>query len=161
MYYQGKGKDKHKQKDIVLEVKEKQASNGCFIRFYQNNPALRFRGDLGKSTSSVRTSLTIANMIRVGVSYLEFRCPIGSAEKIAKWYETYFKSWTSIEEDDEGDDENPDWGSKERGDTARKARICAGPSQWIIFRESNDFTYDGGYHFCIYITDFDLGNLSA
>jgi hypothetical protein len=71
----------------------------------------------------------------LGVSYIQIHCPPHSLSMIHQFYTKYFRAESILTDD--------------------QLKIIAGPGQHIIFEESEQFIFDGGYHICVYINDFE------
>jgi predicted enzyme related to lactoylglutathione lyase len=110
------------------------------------------RFDFRESNDGVETVCPWGNRIRchapdpgrfgrtaLGMSYLEFEVPPGTAEGIARFYREVFLAPSTIATGKEG----------------RTARVQAGERQHLVFRETADTQkpYDGN-HFQIYIAGF-------
>jgi hypothetical protein len=77
--------------------------------------------------------------ITLGMPYVEFTVPLGTAEAIARFYRQILEAPARVIEDARG----------------RHARIAAGPAQELVYRETSGTLppYDG-HHVQIYIADF-------
>jgi hypothetical protein len=77
--------------------------------------------------------------ITLGMPYVEFTTPPGTADAIARFYRQIIATPARVAEDDRG----------------RHARVTAGPAQELVYRETADALapYDG-HHIQIYIADF-------
>ena len=77
--------------------------------------------------------------IVLGMPYVEFTVPVGSADGIARFYEQVIKTPAKVEENGEG----------------RCARVMVGKGQDLLFRETDKplAEYDG-HHIQIYVADF-------
>lgn len=77
--------------------------------------------------------------MQLGIAYVEFDCPRGSAEGITRFYRTILGAPASVDTDA----------------GAARAKVVVGADQWIIFRETDAAqpAYDG-HHVAIYISDF-------
>ncbi|KAL0492013.1 cell agglutination protein [Acrasis kona] len=71
----------------------------------------------------------------LGISYVLFKCPIGTSKGIARFYEKYFDTKVDVKD--------------------QECLIAMGESQLLVFKEDEQYTFDGGYHFCFYVRDFD------
>ncbi len=93
---------------------------GNKIRVYEPNPA-RF-GD-----------------VILGVPYVEFNVPTGTADGIARFYQQAIKAPATVVDDKNG----------------RAARALVGHNQYLVFRETDKLIPDyDGHHLQIYIADF-------
>jgi hypothetical protein len=77
--------------------------------------------------------------IALGIPYVEFEVPPGSAEGISRFYRRVIATPASVVEDNDG----------------RHARVSVGVGQWFVFRETDRPLppYDG-HHVQIYVADF-------
>ena len=77
--------------------------------------------------------------ITLGMPYVEFTVPPGTADAIARFYRRILEAQARVVEDPRG----------------RHARIAAGPAQELVYRETDGALppYDG-HHLQIYIADF-------
>ena len=77
--------------------------------------------------------------MQLGMPYVEFTVPVGTADGIARFYEQVIKTPAKVEENGEG----------------RCARVMVGKGQDLLFRETDKplAEYDG-HHIQIYIADF-------
>lgn len=77
--------------------------------------------------------------ITLGIPYVEFKTPSGTADGIARFYRDALAAPATVEKDNEG----------------RAAHVAVGIDQQFIFRETDDAqpAYDG-HHVQIYIADF-------
>jgi hypothetical protein len=77
--------------------------------------------------------------ITLGMPYVEFTVPPGTADAIARFYQLVIETPARVLDDDRG----------------RHARVTAGPAQELIYRETGDAlpAYDG-HHIQIYVADF-------
>lgn len=75
----------------------------------------------------------------LGIAYVSFDVPQGSAAGISKFYQGVIKTPAAVMD----------------GETGPIARVCAGPSQYMDFCETSDAaaSYDG-HHIAIYVADF-------
>ncbi len=77
--------------------------------------------------------------ILLGMPYVEFDVPVGTAEGIARFYSEVFRGTTRVEKSGGG----------------RAAHISVGPQQALIFRETKKKIPDyDGHHLQIYVADF-------
>ena len=77
--------------------------------------------------------------INLGMPYVEFNVPTGTADGISRFYHEVFDTKTSLE--------------KSNGSLA--ARVTVGYHQYLIFRETDDALPEfDGHHFQIYLADF-------
>lgn len=78
-----------------------------------------------------------------GIDYVEFKCPIGSADKIALFYDSVFDATTSIVQDNDNKVAVIGFGTV---DASGKAEQC------LLFRETNESIppYDG-HHIALYV----------
>jgi hypothetical protein len=76
--------------------------------------------------------------MRLGMPYVEFKVPKGSAETIQRFYQEVFEAPGTLTKDDRG----------------AAARIEVGPSQSLIFREADDVPDYDGHHVAIYVQNF-------
>ena len=77
--------------------------------------------------------------VNLGMPYVEFDVPEGTADGIARFYEEIFYAPTEIEENGDG----------------RAARVSAGLGQCLVFRETDKkITQFDGHHLQIYIQEF-------
>jgi hypothetical protein len=87
-----------------------------------------------------------------GIDYVEFRCPVGAAEKIAVFYDSILDATTSVVQDAKGET----LALVAFGDIEETGRA----QQYLLFRESTEPTppYDG-HHVALYVgqnaADFD------
>jgi hypothetical protein len=87
-----------------------------------------------------------------GIDYVEFRCPVGGAEKIAVFYDSILDATTSVAQDGKGET----LALVAFGDIEENGRA----QQYLLFRESTEPTpsYDG-HHVALYVgqnaADFD------
>jgi hypothetical protein len=77
--------------------------------------------------------------ITLGMPYVEFTAPPGTADAIARFYRQIIAAPARVTEDERG----------------RHARVTVGPAQELVYRETADALapYDG-HHIQIYIADF-------
>ena len=77
--------------------------------------------------------------IQLGMPYVEFTVPMGTADGIARFYERVIRTSAAVEEDSNG----------------RCARVRVGVNQDLLFRETDQplAEYDG-HHIQIYVADF-------
>ena len=77
--------------------------------------------------------------IVLGMPYVEFNVPVGTADGIARFYNQVIKAPSAVADEK----------------TGRAARVLVGQGQYLIFRETDKPIpeYDG-HHLQIYITDF-------
>jgi hypothetical protein len=77
--------------------------------------------------------------IRLGMPYVEFKVPVGTAEGIGRFYRDLFEAPTEIEENN----------------GTRAARVSVGYYQDLVFRETDESlpVYDG-HHIQIYLNNF-------
>ena len=75
----------------------------------------------------------------LGIPYVEFDAPSGTADGIARFYETMLGTVATVAEDDRG----------------RHARVSVGVGQDLVFRETDAASpsFDG-HHIAIYLADF-------
>jgi hypothetical protein len=76
--------------------------------------------------------------ITLGIPYVEFTVPKGTAAGIQRFYQHVFDAPTSLE----------------NGRQAKAARVEVGASQTLIFRESDDVAPYDGHHVAVYVADF-------
>jgi hypothetical protein len=76
--------------------------------------------------------------MRLGVPYVEFSVPKGSAQAIVRFYDEVFEAPGTLEKDGHG--------------TA--ARIEVGPAQCLVFRESESVPDYDGHHVAVYVQNF-------
>lgn len=77
--------------------------------------------------------------LQLGVPYVEFDVPAGTAAGIARFYREIMAAPAAVAEDDQG----------------RYARVMVGASQDFLFRETDQPMADyDGHHIQIYLTDF-------
>ncbi|MEX2450133.1 MAG: hypothetical protein WD407_04690 [Rhodospirillales bacterium] len=77
--------------------------------------------------------------ICLGMPYVQFDVPLGTADGIARFYREIFDAVTAVED----------------SDGAKTARISVGYHQYVLFRETGDPipAYDG-HHFELYLVNF-------
>lgn len=75
----------------------------------------------------------------LGIPYVEFDVPSGTAEGIASFYREVLRTRATVANDDRG----------------RHARVSVGPGQDLVFRETDEpsVPYDG-HHIAVYLADF-------
>jgi hypothetical protein len=77
--------------------------------------------------------------VLLGIPYIEFDVPVGTADGIARFYSEVFGGLTTVEKSGGG----------------RTARISVGPQQSLVFRETKKKIADyDGHHLQLYIADF-------
>lgn len=76
--------------------------------------------------------------ISLGIPYIEFTAPRGSAEGIALFYDRVFRAPARLEEDSSG----------------RAAVVSIGQYQSLIFRETDNIPAYDGHHIAVYVAGF-------
>ena len=117
---------------------DEEAARGHALRLQGARRPCRDHVSVGQQAPDPRTAGSFGRM-QLGMPYVEFDVPAGSAKAIADFYRKVFETPASVDE---------------TGDMPA-ARVSVGPSQELVFRETKSklAAYDG-HHIQVYVANF-------
>jgi hypothetical protein len=136
---------------IVVPDLDQLAQRLEMVRKHLEGTKFDYKAGNGKSNRYLDVTCPWGNQLRchapeerfgpvvLGVPYVEFDVPAGTADGIARFYGDVFGGLTTVEKSGGG----------------RAARISVGPQQSLVFRETKKKIADyDGHHLQLYIADF-------